>query len=247
MVLAFGWPRRVSRPTMIAVGLAVAMAAGDARAARDACVGAIAAVERTAPVPPGLLHAIALVESGRRVADGGFVPWPWTINSPAGAFYLASPAEAVAKVEALRSQGIRNIDVGCMQVNLFHHPDAFPSLAAAFDPAQNVAYAARFLAALQGTAPSLFDAVGRYHSHTPARARPYAERVFARWGRAAPPDMGEETVAGAPQFYRRSGDGWLVRTGDGSWQPLAAVGGRPRALGTGALDGWLAGRPRRTR
>ena len=243
MALSIG--RHARCLALLAVG--VMGVAAEARAARDACIEAIAVTERTQSVPPGLLRAIALVESGRRVADGGFVPWPWTINSPAGAFYLASRAEAVAKVEALRGQGIRNIDVGCMQVNLFHHPDAFPSLAAAFDPAQNVAYAARFLGALQGTAPSLFDAVGRYHSHTPSRARPYAERVFARWGRTAPLDLDEETVAGAPQFYRRAGDGWLVRTGDGSWQPLAAVGGRPRALGTGALDGWLAGRPRRTR
>ena len=37
-------------------------------------------------------------------------------------------------------------DVGCMQVDLYYHPDALlPRSDAAFDPATNVAYAAKFL------------------------------------------------------------------------------------------------------
>ena len=32
-----------------------------------------------------------------------------------------------------------------MQINLFHHPDAFASLDAAFDPMDNIAYGADFL------------------------------------------------------------------------------------------------------
>ena len=53
--------------------------------------------------------------------------------------------EAVAAVRGLQARGVRSIDVGCMQVNLMHHPDAFPSLDVAFDPQANAAYAARFL------------------------------------------------------------------------------------------------------
>ena len=37
------------------------------------------------------------------------------------------------------------MDVGCMQVNLYHHAHAFSSLDNAFDPQSNVDYAARFL------------------------------------------------------------------------------------------------------
>ena len=38
-------------------------------------------------------------------------------------------------------RGVRLMDVGCMQVNLQMHPDAFPSLDAAFDPAAIRAHA----------------------------------------------------------------------------------------------------------
>lgn len=153
--------------------------------AHEACSGAIAAEERRRPdLPRGLLHAIAMVESSYRPAGrGAAVPWPWTINSPAGSFYLPSRTAAVAKVEELRAAGHRNIDVGCMQVNLMHHPTAFASLHAAFDPTTNVRYAAAFLTDLHDTAPSLFDAVARYHSHTEDLGTAYADRVFALWGR----------------------------------------------------------------
>jgi hypothetical protein len=125
---------------------------------------------------------MALVESGR-VEPGGAraVPWPWTINSPAGSFHLPSRAEAVAKVEDLRARGVTNIDVGCLQVNLHHHPEAFASLDQAFEPAANVAYAAAYLTALEAEGASVFGAVGRYHSRTPVLGVMYARKVFARW------------------------------------------------------------------
>ena len=44
-------------------------------------------------------------------------------------------------------QSTENIDVGCTK-NLMHHKKAFPSIEAAFDPAINVAYGAKYLAAL---------------------------------------------------------------------------------------------------
>ncbi|MFW5835268.1 MAG: hypothetical protein ACOCYE_14340 [Pseudomonadota bacterium] len=223
------------------VMLLVACWAGASAAAPTACVEAIARAESAAPLPKGLLGAIALVESGRTVPEAGFVPWPWTINSPLGAFYLDDRASAVAKVEALRAEGVRNIDVGCMQVNLHHHPNAFASLDAAFDPATNVAYAMRFLTTLSGRAPSLFEAVGRYHSHTPSLGQAYAERVFGRLGQSVP----AATATDRAQFYRRTRDGWLVRSGDGPWVPLAEAGSRPRTHRSTSFEGWLAGRPRR--
>jgi hypothetical protein len=169
------------------LGLWLALAPGQVVArtvAMDLCLRAIDAEERRQPgLPTGLLGSIALVESAHRpVGERRTVPWPWTINSPLGSFYLPSRSAAVAKVEALREQGVRNIDVGCMQVNLMHHPQAFRHLHDAFDPDSNVRYASRFLRSLRTSAPSLFEAVGRYHSHTPERRDAYAERVFRRWG-----------------------------------------------------------------
>ena len=88
---------------------------------------------------------------------------------------------AIAAVQALQAAGIRSIDVGCMQVNLFYHPTAFASLDEAFDPLANARYAARFLAVLyrrEGTWPA---AAAAYHSQTPALGAAYAQRVMAAW------------------------------------------------------------------
>ena len=61
-------------------------------------------------------------------------PWPWTVRSGPDSFYLPSKELALRKVRELRAAGRSNIDVGCMQINLGHHPTAFASLDEAFDP-----------------------------------------------------------------------------------------------------------------
>lgn len=190
------------------------------------CVEAIRSVEeRLRWLPDGLLHAIALTESAHRPAGvATVVPWPWTINSPKGSFYLASRREAVAKVEELQALGVSNIDVGCMQVNLHYHPDAFHSLDDAFHPASNVGYAARFLSDLESDTPTLFDAVGRYHSGTPWRSRAYARKVFARWGKdgeIAPPSKHGLGRPDSPRLVDREDDARESATGaggSGRWQ-----------------------------
>ncbi|HJO71542.1 MAG: hypothetical protein QF450_07035 [Rhodospirillales bacterium] len=60
----------------------------------------------------------------------------------------------------LSARGVRNIDVGCMQVNLLYHKDAFATLEEAFEPASNAAYAARFLKDLYATSGSWSAAAG---------------------------------------------------------------------------------------
>ena len=84
-------------------------------------------------------------------------------------------------MRAVQAQGVRSIDVGCMQVNLMHHPNAFASLDAAFDPTANALYAARFLNTLYGTSGSWVQATAAYHSQTPAIGADYQQRVMARW------------------------------------------------------------------
>ncbi len=66
-----------------------------------------------------------------------------------GTFYDTKP-QAIAAVRALQAGGVHSIDVGCMQVNLKHHPTAFGSLEQAFDPSANADYAAQFLVELHG-------------------------------------------------------------------------------------------------
>ena len=169
--------------------LAAATAAAPARAQEgddwSVCRRAIAAVEPGSGIPAGLLGAIALVEAGRASPSGRPEPWPWSWNAEGETGSAPSKAAAVAAVAAMRARGVRSIDVGCMQVNLLHHPDAFPNLEAAFDPPTNARYAARFLGRLRAASPDWGEAIGRYHSGEPERGAAYNRRVaLARLGAA---------------------------------------------------------------
>ena len=149
-------------------------------AAGRLCRPAIAAAERTYGIPPHLLSAIGRVESGRRdPVSGAFNPWPWTINADGQGSFYESKAEAIASVQSLRRQGVHSIDVGCMQISLLHHPDAFASLEQAFDPAANASYGARFLNELHEKSQSWPRAVEMYHSATPELGQPYGAMVYA--------------------------------------------------------------------
>ena len=175
------------RPAIASVllGLLSALCAAPAAAEPDPgalCRRAILAAERDQALPPGLLGAIAQVESGRPdPRTGAPTPWPWTINAEGQGRFFATKPEAVAAVQALQARGIRVVDVGCLQVNLFHHPAAFADLDQAFDPAANARYAADFLRRLKATRPSWDQAAANYHSGDPDRAAGYRVRVLAAW------------------------------------------------------------------
>jgi hypothetical protein len=174
------------------------------------CRGAIQAAERAAGIPAHLLTAIARVESGRRDPDtGAFHPWPWTINAEGRGQFFASKAAAIAEVQALQARGVRSIDIGCMQVNLRHHPNAFASLDEAFDPVANAAYAARFLTELQAARGGDWQrAAAAYHSQTPEFAEPYRARVMAAWAtERGSPHPPVPPPAATPQAVARAGGG----------------------------------------
>lgn len=146
------------------------------------CADAISAHERTQRIPRHLLTAIALAESGRWYAVREIrAPWPWTVNAEGEGRFYDTKAQAVSAVRELRARDVRNIDVGCMQINLLHHPDAFTDLDQAFEPVSNVGYGAGHLKALFGETRSWQQATGRYHSATPKRARAYRLKVVKLW------------------------------------------------------------------
>ena len=160
-----------------------------------ACVASIDAAPRPAMMPVQMLHAISAVESGRiDPATHRAAPWPWTINVNGVGYFYESKAQVVAAVGLLQAAGIRSIDVGCMQVNLMYHPDAFASLDTAFDPATNVAYAIRFLSSLYHQTGSWPTAAAAYHSQTPEIGADYEKKVMAAWSGKPPPSV----VAPAP-------------------------------------------------
>jgi len=146
------------------------------------CLTAISAAERAQRTPARLLAAIARIESGRPDARGAVQPWPWTINAEGTGKFFESKAEAIAAVEALQARGVRSIDVGCMQVNLMHHPHAFASLDEAFDPDANAAYGARFLSSLHHDLKTWPAATAAYHSQTEKLGNDYARKVMVAWG-----------------------------------------------------------------
>ena len=168
------------------LGSAPAVASAPAPAALQdpgaLCREAIRAAEREHRLPKDLLGAIGRVESGRLdPRTGRITPWPWTINAEGEGRHFDSKEEAIAAARALQARGVRVIDVGCMQVNLHHHPTAFAGLEQAFDPEANVRYAASFLKRLQQARGDWEVAAAHYHSTTPERAEAYRLKVLANW------------------------------------------------------------------
>jgi len=146
------------------------------------CRRAIESAERGTAIAPHLLAAISRVESGRQdPLSGQWHPWPWTVDAEGQGSFYDTKAEAVAAVRAMQARGVQSIDVGCMQVNLMHHPDAFPNLEMAFEPQVNAAYAARFLRELFAQTGDWSKATALYHSATPELGAEYQRKVQAVW------------------------------------------------------------------
>ncbi len=145
------------------------------------CAAHIAEYEKKHQIPSGLLHAISKVESGRKDKTGQIVSWPWTVNSGGKSNYFPTKEAAMAAVKKMQRDGVKNIDVGCMQVNLQYHPKAFKTLDDAFDPQTNVAYASRFLKSLKTTHESWHKAIAYYHSANAEFHVPYRNRVLNAW------------------------------------------------------------------
>jgi len=174
----------------ILLSLAPAAARLPATDPQVACEAAIETAQDVAQLPPGLLSAIALVESGRPDPHTGTVrPWPWTIDVAGLGFFFQTKAAAVAAVRSLQELGIQSIDVGCLQVNLMYHPAAFANLDQAFDPSANARYAARFLDALYDRTKDWAQAAGDYHSQTAALGAAYRAQVLARWHPSASTEL----------------------------------------------------------
>ena len=176
LLLALPW--LVPAPPALAQGIGGGESVGGAAGAL--CDVAVASAERALHVPDEFLSAIARVESGRP-GPAGVQPWPWTLNVEGQGHFYATKAEAIAAVQAFQAQGARSIDVGCMQVNLMHHPDAFASLDQALDPLANALWAGRFLQTLFAQFGSWPLAAGAYHSQTPGLGAPYMQRVLETW------------------------------------------------------------------
>ena len=177
--------------------------------AASLCETAIARAEQRYALPPGLLEAVALVETGRRDRAGTLRPWPWAVNAQNQGLFFNSAAEAIAWVRNAQRKGIASIDIGCMQVNQAQHPDSFVSLNEAFAPEANVNYAARFLFQLHTETGDWLQAAGYYHSRMPALANPYRRQVAFLYENSAAA-VAAATEAARLEQLRRVQSAWAA-------------------------------------
>ena len=209
----------------------VLLAAGPAQAQAQedpwlACRRAILAAERGSGLPPGLLLAIALVETGRGdPRSGRFEPWPWSWNAEGEGHVEPTREAAIAAVSGSLARGRRSVDIGCMQVNLLYHPEAFRSVAEGFDPATNTRYAVRFLQELRARTGNWADSIAQYHSGDPERGAGYQRRVVlarlgAAWANGGSVPLPARSLAGLCAAGRQPA--LVVKRGGGGARPRPA-------------------------
>lgn len=204
----------------------------------DLCLDAIAKQETQFGMPAGLLKAIARVESSGSPYGDISKPWPWTLNVGGAGHYYPTKEEALAALQTYKAESTVNIDVGCMQISLRHHPNAFPDLATALDPAANVAYGALFLKGLYDKSNDWMIASGDYHSTTPGFGDTYRGlvQVAMTGGRLSPRLVNtvRTTMPNGPAIISISQvDGQtVIRRLDNMGQPIA--GSETKASGFGA-------------
>lgn len=140
------------------------------------CIREILKAQLRHNIPGNLLLGIGLQEAGM-MHQGELTVWPWVANADGDGRFFDTPATAASWVRARQAAGVISIDVGCMQINLRWHPEAFATLDQALDPAQNVDYAARLLVRLYEQSGDWTEAAGRYHSTTESYKTAYIGRL----------------------------------------------------------------------
>jgi len=184
----------------------------------EICACHIAEAEKKLDIPSQLFLAIAMVKSGVWDRERAcYIAWPWTVYAQKNGRHFTSKAEALTDIRETYNQGVRNIDVGCMQISLQYHGQAFGSLEELLDPAYNVAYDALSLKSLYRDARSWSTATARYHSSTPTLARACRDKVKQAW--AAAPASGP-----CSQSYRMP----LTQPSGGTDSAIHHQAGKPR-------------------
>jgi soluble lytic murein transglycosylase-like protein len=133
------------------------------------CERQMAAASMAENVPLGVLYAVGMTESGRKGSLH-----PFALNIEGRTVFAQSEAAALKAFADARNDGIKLIDLGCMQINHHYHGNQFKSVRSMLDPEENVKYAARFLRVLREREGNWTMAVARYHAgpnNNPAQKR----------------------------------------------------------------------------
>lgn len=160
-----------------AVALGVSIMGSGANASMPDCETLAAKASVKHGLPDGRLSAIARAESGRSVKGSGYRAWPWTLNVQGKGYYFPTREKALAHLEKVIAEGVRNVDVGCMQINYRWHGDQFASIQEMMEPTANTDYAARYLKDLRREGGDWDVATRYYHSREKERGTAYLSRV----------------------------------------------------------------------
>ena len=147
------------------------------------CKNLATQIEIEEGLPKGILTSISLVESGRVLENGSLKAWPWSLNHAGKSLFFDSKIEALDYLEKHITSKFRNIDVGCMQVNVRWHFEKFGSYERMLDPITNIRYAASFLSDLKRRHGSWENAIKHYHSSTRKLHTKYLAKVNKVWSR----------------------------------------------------------------
>jgi soluble lytic murein transglycosylase-like protein len=125
-----------------------------------------------AGVPPAVLYAVALQESGT-LWRKRLIPWPWTLNvAGTPQRYATRMAACTGLRQALQRTPAHRIDAGLGQVNLGHQTHRYKQPCELLDPYRNLAIAAQILREQHTPGEDWLLAIGRYHR--PAGGAPAA-------------------------------------------------------------------------
>lgn len=153
---------------------------------REACREHIDREEKLKGIEPGLLEAIAQIES--RLS-------PLSVNAGGRGYSFRTVGEAVCFIKRKQSEGCKNISVGPMQLHIPSHQRNFSSIEEMLDPHQNISYAAKLLNRLKRKTGSMEKAVKLYHSDNPHSSENYKNRVFGAWAKIRNRKTGSDTRA----------------------------------------------------
>lgn len=203
------------------------------------CDEAVTAAEARFGIPKNLLKAIGGVESGRMLPSAKRARmWPWTVNTQGQSLFFGTRDQAADWVRQQQSAGVRSIDLGCMQINLLHHPKAFRSIEDALDPWKNAAYAAQFLLRLRRMAGDWGTAVGYYHSQVSASAEAYRSRVRIVYDANNRPRLTALQLAWQATLPHADLD-WSIAVGE--WRRVGSVAPGDCIWSRGAAHRWKSG------
>lgn len=155
--------------------LSASIAPKSLKTKKTSCKELIKDLEKKHGIPDNLLHAIAHVESKIH---------PWAVNAQGKSRFFSTKEQAVHFAQSLKQKKVKNIGVGCMQINLTSHGNKFKSLSDAFEPTNNIAYSAKLLKSLYDRFGTWQRAVEFYHTANPRYHVAYRARVYRVWNKA---------------------------------------------------------------